>query len=58
MMAVGAFNQVQLSLRWYVDNFSSIADWRATLLRVAEFRRALIECDTLEPVKAPEMTNV
>ena len=31
MMAVGAFNQVQLSLRWYVDNFSSIADWRATL---------------------------
>jgi len=58
MMAVGAFNQVQLSLRWYVDNFSSIADWRATLLRVAEFRRALIECDALEPVKAPEMTNV
>jgi putative ATP-binding cassette transporter len=54
MMAVGAFNQVQLSLRWYVDNFSSIADWRATLLRVAEFRRALIECDALEHVKAPE----
>jgi putative ATP-binding cassette transporter len=52
MMAVGAFNQVQLSLRWYVDNFSSIADWRATLLRVAEFRRALIECDAL--VKSPE----
>jgi putative ATP-binding cassette transporter len=58
MMAVGAFNQVQLSLRWYVDNFSSIADWRATLLRVAEFRRALIECDALQPVKSPEITNV
>jgi len=57
MMAVGAFNQVQLSLRWYVDNFSSIADWRATLLRVAEFRRALMECDALEPVPPPEKTH-
>jgi putative ATP-binding cassette transporter len=53
MMAVGAFNQVQLSLRWYVDNFSSIADWHATLLRVAEFRRALIGCDALEPNRSP-----
>ena len=42
MMAAGAFNQVQSSLRWFVDNFSTIADWRATLLRVASFRRALI----------------
>ena len=40
MMAAGAFNQVQSSLRWFVDNFSTIADWRATLLRVADFRRA------------------
>jgi putative ATP-binding cassette transporter len=58
MMAVGAFNQLQLSLRWYVDNFSSIADWRATLLRVAEFRRALIACDALGHVKPPEKTHV
>src|SRR5471032_3466600 len=42
MLASGAFNQVQSSLRWFVDNFSTIADWRATLLRVASFRRALI----------------
>ena len=54
MMAVGAFNQVQTSLRWYIDNFSQIADWRATLRRVAEFRRALIECDSLEPRPAPK----
>jgi putative ATP-binding cassette transporter len=54
MMAVGAFNQVQLSLRWYVDNFSSIADWHATLLRVAEFRRALVECDVVGQVRSPE----
>jgi putative ATP-binding cassette transporter len=47
MVAVGAFNQVQSSLRWFVDNFSSIADWRATLLRVASFRSALLTMDTL-----------
>src|SRR5271166_6026678 len=42
MVVVGAFNQVQSSLRWFVDNFSNIADWRATLFRVAAFRKALI----------------
>jgi putative ATP-binding cassette transporter len=47
MMAVGAFNQVQSALRWFVDNFSLIADWRATLLRVASFRLALLEMDRL-----------
>jgi vitamin B12/bleomycin/antimicrobial peptide transport system ATP-binding/permease protein len=45
LMAVGAFNQVQQSLRWFVDNFGAIADWRATLFRVGDFRRALIEMD-------------
>jgi vitamin B12/bleomycin/antimicrobial peptide transport system ATP-binding/permease protein len=47
MMIVGAFNQVQTSLRWFVDNFSNIADWRATLLRVASFRTALVTVDNL-----------
>ncbi|HUI21376.1 MAG TPA: ABC transporter ATP-binding protein/permease [Methylocella sp.] len=47
MMAAGAFNQVQQALRWFVDNFSTIADWRATLLRVASFRLALIGMDKL-----------
>jgi putative ATP-binding cassette transporter len=41
MMAAAAFTQAQSSLRWFVDNFSTIADWRATLLRVASFRYAL-----------------
>ena len=50
MMASGAFIQVQSSLRWFVDNFSTIADWRATLLRVASFRRAVIETDVLHDV--------
>ena len=41
MMVVGAFNQVQQSLRWFVDNFAAIATWRATLLRVMAFRDGL-----------------
>lgn len=41
MMAAAAFTQAQGSLRWFVDNFSILADWRATLLRVAGFRQAL-----------------
>jgi len=50
MLASGAFLQVQSSLRWFVDNFSTIADWRATLLRVAAFRRAVLLSDTLHGV--------
>jgi len=50
MLAAGAFNQVQSSLRWFVDNFSTIADWRATLLRVASFRRAVLATDELHHV--------
>jgi vitamin B12/bleomycin/antimicrobial peptide transport system ATP-binding/permease protein len=48
MMAAGAFTQAQSSLRWFVDNFSAIADWRAALLRVASFHHALIT--THEPL--------
>jgi putative ATP-binding cassette transporter len=47
MMVVGAFNQVQQALGWFANNFSSIADWRATLLRVASFRTMLV---TIEKV--------
>src|SRR5215469_551989 len=49
MMVVGAFNQVQASLRWFVDNFPSLADWRATLVRVASFRSALLTMDGVGP---------
>jgi putative ATP-binding cassette transporter len=47
MMAAAAFTQAQSSLRWFVDNFSIIADWRATLLRVASFRLALTKASVL-----------
>ncbi len=52
MLAAGAFIQVQSSLRWFVDNFSTIADWRATLLRVANFRRALLSIERLQHTKS------
>jgi len=47
MMAAAAFTQAQSSLRWFVDNFSVIADWRATLMRVASFRYALTHTEEL-----------
>jgi putative ATP-binding cassette transporter len=52
MVAAGGFSQVQSSLRWFVDNFSVIADWRATLVRVASFRRAVIATDALHDVES------
>jgi putative ATP-binding cassette transporter len=48
MMAAAAFTQAQSSLRWFVDNFSTIADWRATLQRVASFRYALTTTHDLQ----------
>jgi putative ATP-binding cassette transporter len=45
MMVVGAFNQVQQALGWFANNFSGIADWRATLLRVVSFRTMLLTID-------------
>jgi len=47
MLAAGAFTQVQQALRWFVDNFNTIADWLATLRRVAAFRSALVGIDEL-----------
>src|ERR1700726_945959 len=47
MMVVGAFIQVQGSLRWFIDNFSTLADWRATLLRIASFRQTVLTMDGL-----------
>ena len=47
MMVIGAFNQVQGSLRWFVDNLPQIADWRATLGRVVAFREALAAVDSI-----------
>ena len=42
MVVVGAFNQVNQSLRWFVDNFAVLAEWHASLFRVTKFREALL----------------
>jgi putative ATP-binding cassette transporter len=56
MIVVGAFNQVQLSLRWIVENFSRIADWHATLHRVVTFRDAVATVDVYD--SSPETISV
>ncbi len=45
MMVVNSFNQVQSSLRWFVDNFSRLADWRATFVRIEALHEALAALD-------------
>ncbi len=47
MMVVGAFTQVGLALRWFVDNFSRIAEWRAALLRIVCFREIVVTIETM-----------
>jgi putative ATP-binding cassette transporter len=48
IMVAGAFAQVQGAMRWFVDNFSRIADWRAAIHRVARFREALDNLPAVE----------
>jgi putative ATP-binding cassette transporter len=48
MMVVGAFNQVQASLRWFVDRFPLIADWRSTLHRISAFKAAVDHLDEID----------
>ena len=35
------------TLRWFIDSFGTIADWRDTLLRIATFRETLLTMDAL-----------
>ena len=48
IMVAGAFAQVQGAMRWFVDNFSRLADWRAAIHRVARFREALDDLPAVE----------
>lgn len=47
MKVVGAFTLVQSSLRWYVDNYPSIAAWQAMSWRVITYRNVLGKLDRL-----------
>ncbi len=41
MQTAQAFGQVQGSLSWFIGAYASVADWRATVLRLAGFRAAV-----------------
>jgi len=56
IMAAAAFTQTEVALRWFVDNFSIIANWRATLLRVASFRQALLDSEEALPSQENRIT--
>jgi putative ATP-binding cassette transporter len=59
MVVVGGFSQVNQSLRWFVDNFALLAEWRAVLLRVIKFREALFtsEIGWEQEVRAANLKN-
>ena len=41
MQIASAFSQVQDSLAWFVDNYSSLAAWRATTDRLTSFEESV-----------------
>jgi len=49
MVVAGGFYQVNQSLRWFVDNFALLAEWRAALFRVIRFREVLLMSENGEP---------
>src|SRR5450759_4192233 len=48
IMVAGAFTRVQGAVRWFVDNFSRRAVWRAAVHRVARCREALDNLPAVE----------
>jgi putative ATP-binding cassette transporter len=47
MQTVSAFGHVQNALSWFVNAYSGIADWKATVDRLTSFERKLEELATL-----------
>ena len=43
MQISSAFGQVQSSLSWFIDAFSQLADWKASINRLAQFHAAIIQ---------------
>ena len=61
LMQIGnAFDRVQASLSWFVDNYDSLAAWRATTERLTSFEAALFkENQAAAPVDtAPEAMDI
>ena len=58
MVLVGAFYQVNQSLRWFVDNFALLAEWRASLFKIIKFRDVLSMSGNVAPTSKKAMRGV
>lgn len=58
MQTAQAFGQVQGALSWFVDAYASLAEWRATVLRLAAFQQALAgDAAPDDPTVAPAVAR-
>ncbi len=51
MQISSAFNRVQDSLSWFIDNYDNLAEWRATTDRLTHFESAIQHASRAAPLK-------
>jgi putative ATP-binding cassette transporter len=51
MQIASAFNRVQDSLSWFIDNYDSLAAWRATTDRLTHFEAAITRASQATPLQ-------
>jgi putative ATP-binding cassette transporter len=56
MQIAGAFQQVQIALSWFVDNFGRIAEWRSAVQRILALQEAIEDLDDL--ARDPEQSTL
>ena len=57
MQISSAFGQVQNSLSWFVDSYSSLASWRATTDRLTSFDENMTASEALMPTQTVVQAN-
>jgi putative ATP-binding cassette transporter len=57
MQIASAFNRVQDSLSWFIDNYDSLAAWRATTDRLTHFEDAIRKAQQSAPLQHDEATT-
>jgi len=57
MQIASAFGRVQDSLSWFVDNYSSLAAWRATTDRIISFEESFQALQQAELAHTPDATQ-
>jgi putative ATP-binding cassette transporter len=58
MQISSAFGKVQDSLSWFVDNYDSLASWRATTNRLISFDDSLSQIEAAPPVTIEDSSSV